>query len=34
VLVNPSHEDLLAKLGFRLTPDLEACDVAIMGAAG
>jgi thioredoxin reductase (NADPH) len=32
VLVNPSHEDLLAKLGFRLTPDLEACDVAIVGA--
>ena len=32
VLVDPSHEDLLAKLGFRMTPDLEACDVAIVGA--
>jgi thioredoxin reductase (NADPH) len=32
VLIAPSHQDLAAKLGFRSTPDLEACDVAIVGA--
>ena len=32
VLVNPSHEDLMVKLGFRTSPDLRACDVAIAGA--
>ena len=32
VLVNPSHEDLMAKLGFRSSPGLRACDVAIAGA--
>jgi thioredoxin reductase (NADPH) len=32
VLVNPSHEDLMAKLGFRSSPGLRACDVAIVGA--
>jgi thioredoxin reductase (NADPH) len=32
VLVNPSHEDLMVKLGFRTSPDLHACDVAIVGA--
>ena len=32
VLVNPSHEDLMAKLGFRSSPALRACDVAIVGA--
>jgi thioredoxin reductase (NADPH) len=32
VLVDPSHEDLVTKLGFRSTPGLEACDVAIVGA--
>ena len=32
VLVDPSHEDLLAKLGFRSSPGPRACDVAIVGA--
>jgi thioredoxin reductase (NADPH) len=32
VLINPSHEDLMVKLGFRTSPDLRACDVAIAGA--
>ena len=32
MLVNPSHEDLLAKLGFRTDPDLRSCDVTIVGA--
>ena len=32
VLINPSHEDLMVKLGFGTTPDLRACDVAIVGA--
>ena len=32
VLVNPSHEDLMVKLGFGTTPALRACDVAIVGA--
>jgi thioredoxin reductase (NADPH) len=32
VLVNPSHEDLMAKLGFRSDPDLRTCDVTIVGA--
>jgi thioredoxin reductase (NADPH) len=32
VLINPSHEDLMVKLGFATTPDLRACDVAIVGA--
>jgi thioredoxin reductase (NADPH) len=32
VLVNPSHKDLLAKLGFRTDPDLRSCDVIIVGA--
>jgi thioredoxin reductase (NADPH) len=32
VLIDPSHQDLAAKLGFRSIPDLEACDVAIVGA--
>ena len=32
VLVNPSHADLMVKLGFRTSPDLRACDVAIAGA--
>jgi thioredoxin reductase (NADPH) len=31
-LINPSHEDLMVKLGFRTSPDLHACDVAIVGA--
>ena len=32
VLINPSHEDLMVKLGFRTSPDLHTCDVAIVGA--
>jgi len=32
VLVNPSHEDLLAKLGLPTDPDLRSCDVIIVGA--
>jgi thioredoxin reductase (NADPH) len=32
VLVNPSHEDLLVKLGFRTDPGLRSCDVIIVGA--
>ena len=32
VLVDPSHEELMAKLGFRSDPGLRACDVAIVGA--
>jgi thioredoxin reductase (NADPH) len=32
VLINPSHEDLMAKLGFRSNPGPRACDVAIIGA--
>jgi thioredoxin reductase (NADPH) len=32
VLIDPSHEELMAMLGFRLTPELGACDVAIVGA--
>jgi thioredoxin reductase (NADPH) len=32
VLVDPSHEDLLAKLGFRADPELRSCDVIIVGA--
>ena len=32
VLVDPSHEDLLAKLGFRSDPELRSCDVIIAGA--
>jgi thioredoxin reductase (NADPH) len=32
VLVNPSHLDLMAKLGFRSDPDLRTCDVIIVGA--
>jgi len=32
VLINPSHEELMLKLGFRTSPGLRACDVAIVGA--
>ena len=32
VLINPSHEDLMVKLGFRTSPNLHTCDVAIVGA--
>jgi thioredoxin reductase (NADPH) len=32
VLVNPSHQDMVAKLGFRTNPDLRSCDVIIVGA--
>jgi thioredoxin reductase (NADPH) len=31
VLVGPSHEDLMATLGFRPTLDARTCDVAIIG---
>jgi hypothetical protein len=31
-LVDPSHEDLMARLGFPLAPPVPACDVAIIGA--
>ncbi len=32
VLIDPSHQDLMAKLGIRSTPGLQACDVVIVGA--
>ena len=32
VLTDPSHEDLMTKLGFPSSPGLPACDVAIAGA--
>jgi thioredoxin reductase (NADPH) len=31
-LIDPSHTDLMAKLGMRTSPDLQACDVVIIGA--
>jgi thioredoxin reductase (NADPH) len=32
LLIDPSHADLMAKLGMRTSPDLQACDVVIVGA--
>jgi thioredoxin reductase (NADPH) len=32
VLVDPSHAELMKKLGVRTSPDVHACDVAIIGA--
>jgi thioredoxin reductase (NADPH) len=32
VLVDPSHAELMTKLGVRTSPDMHACDVAIIGA--
>jgi len=31
-LVDPSHTDLMQRLGFRPDPGLDACDVAVVGA--